>query len=71
MQNIQLTAEARNSYKIGVDEIVGLKDSMIEVMRPVQKAIKDKIYWSEVRLQPVEYKSRDGLLAQLRRGKNF
>lgn len=52
-----------NSYKIGVDEIVGLKQAMMEVMAPIQASIKDRIYWSDVDLGEAEYKSRDGFIA--------
>lgn len=52
-----------DSYKTGINEIKGLREAMLEIMKPVQAAIKDKIYWSEVNLEEAEYKSRDGFLA--------
>ena len=60
---IQLTKESAYSYKIGVNEIVGLKDAMTQVMTPVMAVIQDKIYWSTLELDSVEYKSRDGFIA--------
>ncbi len=62
MKTVTLTPDARHSYKIGVDEIEGLKAAMTEVMRPIQAAIKSKIYWSDVSLDDAEYKSRDGFI---------
>jgi hypothetical protein len=59
---IKLTANAHESYKIGVDEIEGLKAAMIEVMKPVQASIKRRTYWSDVELEEAEYKSRDGFI---------
>lgn len=52
-----------NSYKIGLDEIEGLKQAMLEVMKPIQSALKDKMYWSDLNLNFTEYKSRDGFIA--------
>jgi hypothetical protein len=49
-----------NSYKIGLDEIEGLKDAMAEVLKPLVDHLKDKIYWNDLELQSSEYKSRDG-----------
>lgn len=62
MKQIKLTPDAKNSYKIGIDEIVGLKDAMLSVMRPVQAVIKNKIYWSDVNLETAEYRRRDGFI---------
>jgi hypothetical protein len=61
-QSIQLTESAHRSYKIGIDEIVGLKSAMTDVMKPIQALIKSKIYWSEVELEEAEYKSRSGFI---------
>lgn len=58
----ELTPESKNSYKIGVNEIVGLRQAMIEVMTPIRNALKEHIYWSDVRLTDAEYKSRDGFI---------
>lgn len=51
-----------NSYKIGIDEIVGLKQAMKQVMAPIRQALKDKIYWNDCSLEESEYKSRDGFI---------
>jgi hypothetical protein len=58
----QLTKSAHLSYKIGVDEIVGLKAAMIDVLKPIQKIIKNKVYWNDCELEAVEYKRRDGFI---------
>jgi hypothetical protein len=52
-----------NSYKIGVNEIQGLKKAMLEVMKPVKAALETSIYWSDVDLHETEYLSRDGFAA--------
>jgi hypothetical protein len=62
MKNVQLTKDAHNSYKIGIDEIVGLSSAMREVFKPIQSALKEKMYWSDVEVLPTEYKSRDGFI---------
>lgn len=59
---IKLTNNAEHSYKIGLDEIQDLKSTMLDLMKPVKSALKDKIYWSEVDLNEAEYKSRDGFI---------
>jgi hypothetical protein len=51
------------SYKIGLDEVGGLKTAMSEVMSSVQEHIKQNIYWNDVELIDAEYKSRDGFIA--------
>lgn len=51
------------SHKIGIDEIVGLKEAMTKLMKPIQDAIQDKAYWArETMFEPSEYKSRDGFI---------
>ena len=52
-----------DSYKVGLDEVEGLKETLIDLIQPVQKAIKEKIYWSDVSLNEAEYKSRGGFSA--------
>lgn len=51
-----------NSYKIGVNEIAGLNEAMLRLMKPIQNIIKDKIYWSAVEIDPAEYLRRDGFI---------
>lgn len=52
-----------DSYKIGVDEIEGLKDAMKQAIAPVLAEIKDRIYWDDcLDSKFTEYKSRDGFI---------
>lgn len=51
------------SYKIGMNEIKGLETAIREVLTPVRDALKDKIYWDDLEMEQVEYKSRDGFIA--------
>lgn len=46
--------------KVGIDEIQGLKQEMIRLMKPIQDILKQSIYWSDVELFEAEYKYRDG-----------
>ena len=55
--------EMRGSYKLGMDEVVGLKEAIIKAFKPVQDALKDKVYWNECVMEDVEYRSRDGFIA--------
>lgn len=59
-QSIQINQGS--SYKIGIDEVVGLKAEMLSLLKPVRDIIKDQIYWSEVNLDESEYKRRDGFI---------
>lgn len=52
-----------SSYKVGVDEIAGLKAIMVKLMTPVKEVISEHVHWSDVELQEAEYKSRDGFIA--------
>lgn len=52
-----------NSYKVGIDEIVGLKKEMTKLIKPIQDAVHDKAYWArETTFESSEYKSRDGFI---------
>lgn len=51
-----------NSYKIGVNEIDGLKMAMKNAMGPLVSIIQEKMYWTTVELTEAEYKSRDGFI---------
>ncbi len=56
--------EKNDSYKVGMDEIPGLKEALLEVMNPIKEALSEKIYWSsEIEINDQEYKSRDGFSA--------
>jgi hypothetical protein len=59
---IQITKDAKDSYQIGINEIVGLKDAMLKIMTPVQVAIKENVYWADVDLKESEYKPRAGFI---------
>jgi len=58
---VKLTKDAHRSYKVGVDEIVGLKAAMQSAMAPIRALLRDKAYWDrELSFSDLEYKSRDG-----------
>ncbi len=61
--DMKLKIRPGSSYKIGVDEIEGLSATLAQVMRPIQEAIKAKVYWNDCDLEDAEYKSRDGFIA--------
>lgn len=52
----------QSSYKIGVDEISGIKDVLTELLEPVRAAIQENVYWSKVELSDAPYKWRDGFI---------
>lgn len=59
----QVIINKGNSYKVGVDEVVGLKDAMQNVMQPILNVIREKAYWdSRLEFDVMEYKSRDGFI---------
>lgn len=49
--------------KTGMNEVVGLEKTLQKVLKPIQKALQDKIYWDTVSTRVTEYKSRDGFIA--------
>jgi len=59
----KLNKDAYKSYKIGVDEIQGLKAEMTKALKPVQDSLKNKVYWNDCEFSDAEYKSRDGFIA--------
>lgn len=59
---IKFTQDAYKSYKIGVDEIDGLKTALIETFTPIKNTLKDSIDWSDLELDEIEYKRRDGFI---------
>lgn len=63
---VQLNADAERSYKVGIDEIQGLKAVCIDVMKPIQDVLNEQERWSGdgwFELSEAEYKSRDGFMA--------
>lgn len=60
--SIKLTEQASQSYKIGVDEIVGLSEAIFAALLPVKNQLKTMIYWDDLKMTPVEYKRRDGFI---------
>lgn len=63
MKNIKVSIDMKNSYKLGLDEVKGLKEVMISIFLPVKEAIQDNVYWNTIELDELEYKSRDGFSA--------
>jgi len=60
---IKLTPQAHQSYKIGVDEILGLAEAMRLAMAPIRDLLRDKAYWNrELEFEALEYKRRDGFI---------
>jgi hypothetical protein len=61
---MKLQINSKNSYKIGTHEVVGLEDAMQNIMSPIAEILRDKMYWNEtLEFKAVEYKSRDGFIA--------
>jgi len=61
---VKLTPEASRSYKIGVDEVVGLREALESAMTPVRDSLRERAYWNrELEFEALEYKSRDGFIA--------
>lgn len=53
----------RSGYKVGVNEIQGLRDAIHAALKPVQEYVKDKAYWHDtIDIDDTEYKSRDGFI---------
>lgn len=52
----------KDAYKIGINEIEGLKDAMTSALVPIQKYLKDHVYWNECEIEETEYLSRDGFI---------
>lgn len=60
--NENIKIEMNGSYKLGMNEVVGLKGAMATVFKPVQDVLKEKVYWDNCELDEVEYKGRDGFI---------
>ncbi len=50
------------SYKLGINEVQGLKKAMIKQMSVVQEHLKENCYWSDVQLIDSEYLGRSGFI---------
>jgi hypothetical protein len=64
--SIKLTKDAKHSYKIGLDEVVGLESVLRKILEPVRAHLNDLDNWSGdnwFQFETVEYKSRDGFIA--------
>lgn len=48
------------SYKVGMNEVVGLEQAIRNAFQPIQEELKKHVYWDEVDMEPVEYTGRDG-----------
>lgn len=54
-----------DSYKIGLDEVVGLKLVLTSLMKPLQAALNEQQSWGShdwFQITEAEYKSRDGFI---------
>lgn len=62
----QVVIKQGNSYKIGMNEVVGLRDAMIKALKPLQVALQDAQSWGSAEdwfpMDDAEYKSRDGFI---------
>jgi hypothetical protein len=58
-----IKVDMNGSYKLGMDEVMGLRSAMIKAFQPVLDVINDKVYWGPVKFEDAEYKSRDGFRA--------
>lgn len=61
MSKIQI--EMKGSYKLGMNEVVGLRGALAKALEPVRAYVADRAYWTEVKFEDAEYKSRDGFIA--------
>lgn len=51
------------SYKLGMNEVEGLREAIAESFKPVRDALREKVYWGDqLKFENVEYKSRDGFI---------
>mgnify|MGYP001613225003 CR=1 FL=1 len=48
--------------KVGIDEVVGLKDILKDLIIPVVDRLKQDVYWDDLILYESEYKVRDGFI---------
>lgn len=59
----KLEVKMGNSYKLGMHEVVGLREVLTEVFQPIVDSVKARAYWNECEVEDAEYKSRDGFIA--------
>src|ERR1700676_543528 len=63
MNAIQINKQYSFS-KVGLNEVVGLKDAMYRIVTPIVDHLKTGMYWDDnLGFEASEYKSRDGFLA--------
>lgn len=60
--NSKIKIEMGQSYKCGMNEVVGLRAALVETFKPVQALLKDKIYWNDCEFKDAEYLRRDGFI---------
>ncbi len=63
MKQAKVEIKMGDSYKLGMNEVVGLREAMASVFKPVQTALLEHVYWNGCEMESVEYKSRDGFIA--------
>jgi len=51
-----IKVDMNGSYKLGMDEVMGLRSAMIKAFQPVLDVINDKVYWGPVKFEDAEYK---------------
>lgn len=50
------------TYKVGMNEVKGLKEALTFCLNPFKEALQKKVYWSSIQLEEAEYLSRDGFI---------
>lgn len=62
--NKHIKVEMNGSYKLGMNEVVGLREAMAKALQPIREILRDKAYWDEsLDFEDAEYKSRSGFIA--------
>lgn len=51
------------TYKVGMNEVEGLEDSINKCLIPLKEVLQEKMYWCKPEFYPAEYLSRDGFIA--------
>jgi hypothetical protein len=62
MSKSKIQVDMNGSYKLGMHEVVGLREAMAKAFEPVRALVQERVYWSEVEFKDAEYKSRDGFI---------
>lgn len=60
--NKKIEIQMNGAWKLGVNEVVGLKEALTETIQPIVEVLKDKAYWADVTPSELEYNSRDGFI---------